>query len=95
MQADSDNYSLHKKKILIKAISTVVMELLEKTGKSGRKFSAEYEIGIGVISKLERNLLHDVKFSTVWKLANAFAIPPNEFIKLIEKELPKGFNFYD
>lgn len=71
------------------------MKLLQESGKSGRKFSAEYEIGIGVISKLERNLLSDVKFSTIWKFANAFAISPCEFIQLIENELPKEFNFYD
>ena len=53
MQVNNDKSILNKKKILIKAISTVVMKLLQDSGKSGRKFSAEYEIGIGVISKLE------------------------------------------
>ncbi len=95
MQVDDKQHLTKKKQILMNAVSVVIKDLVKNSGKSGRKISEEYDIGLGVISKLERKLTTDIKFSTVWKLANAFDISPLEIVKLIINELPDDFNFYD
>ena len=58
------------------------------------KFSFEYDIGNGLLSRLERGDT-DTQISTLWKLANAFGLKFSELANLIEKELPSEFNFYD
>ena len=95
MQADDKQNIIEKQKILVTAVSFVVRDLLKRSGKSGRKISEEYDIGLGVISKLDRNLVSDIKLSTLWKLMNAFNISPENFIKMILDNLPKNFNFYE
>lgn len=83
-----------KKKILLKAIGKVVFELRAKTKKGINKFSFEYDIGNGLLSRLE-NGTSDTKITTLWKLCNAFEIDFVCFAKKIQEELPKDFNFYD
>ena len=83
-----------KKKILLKAIGKVVFNLRKKTGKGINKFSFEYDIGNGLLSRLEHGS-SDTKISTLWKLANAFGMDFNQLAILIEKELPENFNFFD
>ena len=95
MQVDDKQHLNTKKQILVNAVSSVIKELVKNSGKSGRKISQEYDIGLGVISKLERNLVSDIKLSTIWKLANAFDISPLEIIKKTITDLPEDFNFYD
>ena len=95
MQADDKQNIIEKQKNLVTAVSLVVRDLLKRSGKSGRKISEEYDIGLGVISKLDRNLVSDIKLSTLWKLMNAFNVPPEIFIKMISENLPKNFNFYE
>lgn len=95
MQADDRQNIIEKQKALVMAVSLVVRDLLKQSGKSGRKISEEYDIGLGVISKLERNLVSDIKISTLWKLMNAFNISPENFIKMVSEHLPKNFNFYE
>ena len=69
MQVDDKQHLNTKKQILVNAVSSVIKELVKNSGKSGRKISQEYDIGLGVISKLERNLVSDIKLSTIWKLS--------------------------
>ena len=95
MQADDKQKMAEKQKILMKSVSVVVKELLKQSGKSGRKISEEYDIGLGVISKLERNITSDIKLSTLWKLINTFNILPEHFFKKITDDLPENFNFYE
>ena len=86
--------SEQKKKILLKAIGKVVYEQRSLLKKGINKFSFEYDIGNGLLSRLE-NGTSDTKITTLWKLANAFNIKFSEFACLIEKVLPNNFNFYD
>jgi len=95
MQADEKQYLKEKQKILIKTISNVIKELVKGSGKSGRKISEEYDIGLGVISKIERNMTSDIKISTIWKFINIFEITPEQFFKMVKNELPADFNFYE
>ena len=84
-----------KKEILLSCTGKVIKQERRKLGKGINIFSFEYEIGNGLLSKLE-NGVADTKITTLWKLANAFGYDKcSDFIKLIEKELPKNFNFYD
>lgn len=83
-----------KKKILLKAIGKVVFNQRNALNKGINKFSFEYDIGNGLLSRLE-NGTTDSKITTLWKLANAFNINFSELAKKIEEELPKNFNFYD
>lgn len=83
-----------KKEILLKAVGKVVLAKRTELKKGINKFSFEYDIGNGLLSRLEHGTT-DTKISTLWKLANAFDIKFSEFAKLIEEELPNDFNFYD
>lgn len=83
-----------RKKILLKAVGKVIHKEREKLNKGINKFSFEYDIGNGLLSRLERGDT-DTQISTLWKLANAFELKFSEIAKLIEQELPENFNFYD
>lgn len=90
-----DNKILEKqKKILLKAIGKVVLEKRKELKKGINKFSFEYDIGNGLLSRLE-NGKSDTKISTLWKIANAFNIKFSDLAILIEKELGEDFTFYE
>ena len=82
-----------KKKTLLMALGKVVYKKRKEIGKGINRFSFEYDIGNGLLSRLENGKL-DIKITTFWKLANALNLNLTDFIKEIEKELPKEFNFY-
>lgn len=82
-----------KKKTLLIALGKVVYKKRKEIGKGINRFSFEYDIGNGLLSRLENGKL-DIKITTFWKLANALNLNLTDFIKEIEKELPKEFNFY-
>ena len=95
MKNDDDKQQLlEKKNMLIAAMASVISELVNKSGKSGRKISAEYDIGLGLLSKVMRSK-SDIKYTTLWKLSNALQITPLEFTKMVMKKLPKDFNFFE
>ena len=83
-----------KKAILLKAIGKVVLSERNKQNKGINKFSFEYDIGNGLLSRLEHGKT-DTQISTLWKIANALDINFSDFAKKIEENLPKNFNFYD
>ncbi|MBO5948683.1 helix-turn-helix transcriptional regulator [bacterium] len=82
------------KKILLQAVGKVIYTKRKEINKGINKFSFEYDIGNGLLSRLERGDT-DTQISTLWKLANAFNIKFSELALLIEKELPENFNFYN
>ena len=83
-----------KKKVLLVALGKVANEQRKLLKKGINKFSFEYDIGNGLLSRLE-NGTTDTKITTLWKLANAFNLKFSELAKLIEEKLPNDFNFYD
>ena len=92
---DKDSLELEKnKKILLQAVGRVVYSKRKELNKGINKFSFEYDIGNGLLSRLERGDT-DTQITTLWKLANAFNINFSELAMLIEKELPEDFNFYN
>ena len=82
------------KEILLKAIGRVVFRKRTELKKGINKFSFEYDIGNGLLSRLEHGTT-DTKITTLWKLANAFNIKFSDMAALIEQELPEYFNFYN
>lgn len=94
MEDEDFNISEQKKSVLFQAIGKVVLRNRKNLNKGINKFSFEYDIGNGLLSRLE-NGKSDTKISTLWKLSNAFNISFTEFARQIEEELPQGFNFYD
>jgi len=83
-----------KKKALLVALGKVAFKQRHALNKGINKFSFEYDIGNGLLSRLE-NGTTDTKITTLWKLANAFGLKFSQLAKLIEEELPNDFNFYD
>lgn len=82
-----------KKKILLCAVGKIIHKKRQLIKKGINRFSFEYDIGNGLLSRLENGKI-DIKITTFWKLANALDVPLKDLILEIEKELPKGFNFY-
>ena len=69
---DKDSIEIEKnKKILLKAIGKIVFNKRKELNKGINKFSFEYDIGNGLLSRLERGDT-DTQITTLWKLANAF-----------------------
>lgn len=92
---DKDSIEIEKnKKILLKAIGKIVFNKRKELNKGINKFSFEYDIGNGLLSRLERGDT-DTQITTLWKLANAFDLKFSDLALLIEKELPEDFNFYN
>ena len=84
-----------KKKELLTALGNVVFEKRSQIKKGINTFSYEYDIGNGLLSRLEKGLI-DTKITTLWKLANAFGYTKcSDFVKQIESKLPEDFNFYN
>ena len=84
-----------KKKELLTALGNVVFENRSQIKKGINTFSYEYDIGNGLLSRLEKGLI-DTKITTLWKLANAFGYNKcSDFVEQIEAKLPEDFNFYN
>ena len=91
---DNLKKSNQNKTILLSCVGKIVQKERYKKGKGINIFSFEYDIGNGLLSKLEKGVL-DTKITTFWKLANAFGYKCSDFVKLIEQELPENFDFYN
>ena len=83
-----------KKEAILKELGSIVFEHRKKINKGINIFSYEYDIGNGLLSKLEKGQI-DTKITTLWKLANAFGYKCSDFVKLIEEKLPTDFNLYN
>ena len=77
-----------KKKIIYSAIAKTVKRL--RGEKSQFMLGAEYDIPSSVLSDLER-AVKDPQLTTLFKLAGAFGLSISDFMKELEKELPKNF----
>lgn len=81
-----------KKKLIKKVLAEVVKEL--RGNKSQFLFASENDISSSIISNIERGL-KDPQLTTLFKLAEAFNLQCDEFIKLILKKLPADFSLID
>ena len=95
MQDEDTSIQNIKKKELLTALGNVVFENRSQIKKGINTFSYEYDIGNGLLSRLEKGLI-DTKITTLWKLANAFGYNKcSDFVEQIEAKLPEDFNFYN
>ena len=93
MDTDLNNIEANKK-ILLTTIGKIIHQKRINLSKGINKFSFEYDIGNGLLSRLEKGNT-DTQITTLWKLANAFNIKFSDLAIEIEKELPNNFNFYE
>jgi len=94
MQDDDSYIQDVKKKKLLKVLGKIVFANRSRLGKGINTFSYEYDIGNGLLSRLEKGDV-DTRISTLWKLSNAFGYKCSEFVKIIEDNLGNDFNFYE
>ncbi|MFA7658845.1 MAG: helix-turn-helix transcriptional regulator [Candidatus Gastranaerophilaceae bacterium] len=78
-----------EKKLIRHAIGKVVTNL--RGDKSKFMLGAENDISTSILSNLE-NGKKDPQLTTIFKLAEAFNMKASDFIKLVEKNLPKNFS---
>ena len=81
-----------KKEIICKTLGNVARRL--RGVQSQFMFSSENDISVSIVNTIERGI-KDTQITTVFKLAEAFNMKPSDFIKLVENELPEGFNLID
>ncbi len=94
MQETDEYIQRQNKELLLKTLGNIVHNKRKAINKGINKFSFEYDIGNGLLSRLESGKI-DTKITTLWKLANAFNIKCSDLIKLVEAELGEDFNFYN
>ncbi len=94
MQEDDISIQKRKKQEILNALGGLVYQERARLSKGINTFSYEYDIGNGLLSRLEKGNI-DTKITTLWKLANAFGYKCSDFVKLIEENLPNEFNFYN
>lgn len=83
---------IEQKKLIKKALKKVVDNLMEN--KSNFLFGAENDISTSILSDI-KNGKKDPQLTTIFRLAEAFNLNAQDFIKLIDKELPANFSFLD
>ncbi len=83
-----------RKKELLKTLGIIVNSQRKAIHKGINTFSYEYDIGNGLLSRLEKGMI-DTKITTLWRLSNAFGYKCSDFVKLIEDSMPDDFNFYN
>ena len=93
MQDEDTAVRERKKQELLKALGKTVWQNRIRLKKGINTFSYEYDIGNGLLSRLEKGLI-DTKITTLWKLSNAFGYKCSDFIKIVEEKLAADFNFY-
>lgn len=69
-----------------KAVGKVIRKLRKEKSLSQEVFSGLAGIARSHLSMIESGDKH-ANFETIWKIANAFKIPPHQFVKLIEEEI--------
>ena len=81
-----------KKEIICKTLGSVARRL--RGEQSQFMFSSENDISVSIVNTIERGI-KDPQITTIFRLAEAFNMKPSDFIKLVEKDLPAGFNLID
>jgi len=83
-----------KRQELASALSEIIGDLRQKSKKSANLFANEIEISKTTILKIEKGML-DPQLSTFCRIASAFGITPSKLLHLIEKKLPKDWDFLE
>ena len=81
-----------KRKSLSEALGRVILNLRQNSNLSVRAVAYSIEISKSTLLLAESGKL-DPQLSTFCRIAEAFNIKPSNFLKLVEKELPKNWTF--
>jgi len=88
-------YKDDKTRLLAEVTGKVIKDLRQKdSNRSINKFAREYDLDIGNTSRIEKGLI-DVKFVTLWKIAEALGIAPSKLVRNIEAKIGRNFHFYE
>ena len=71
------------------AVGRVVRQLRKSRGLSQEVFSGLVGIARGHLAMIESGS-KQANFETVWRIANAFDLPPHELVRLVEEEIQRG-----
>lgn len=84
-----------KTKFFAQKVGITIKKLRQDKPKlSINKLAHEYDLDVGNMSRIENSLV-EIKFVTLWKIAEALEIPMSEFIFELEKELGNDFKLVD
>ena len=79
---------------LRKILAEMIKEARIKTGKSCNKVEEEFDIGSGVLNRIE-NARFDCKFITLWKICEALDVNFSELISELKNVLGDKFSLID
>ena len=80
------------KELLLKVIAKVIYQHRKQQNKSIYKLSAEGTISRSTWRDVELNLCKDPAFTTIWKIAEALDMKPEDLIREIHQELGSDFS---
>ena len=80
------------KKLLCEKLGEKIKPLRGKKGIN--LFAAEYDLSGTTLGQIERGV-SDPKFTTLWRIAEAYGVPLWEILKQIQEQLPEDFSFID
>ena len=83
-----------KTEYLRKVIGKVFNEVRCKSNLSCNKIENEYEIGRGIINRIE-NAKIDTKIITAWRLSEALGVKLSDIIKTVEDMVGNNFKITD
>ena len=83
------------KRIWAEAIRDIIMEYRKKTGKTPYKLSAECSMAKNTWYDVESGKCKDPAFSTIWKMAEAFDVLPEDLVSKIRQKLGEKFSLSD
>ena len=80
---------------LAQTLGAIIKDLRQNNLRcSINQFAHEYDLDVGNTSRVEKGSI-DVKFVTLWKIAEALHIKLSTLVGILEKELGADFQFYD
>lgn len=83
------------KKLLYKTLASILKKHRKEQNKSIYKLSAECSIEGSVWRKIERVESLDPSLTTIWKIAEALDIYPDELIREVREKLGDDFSLSD
>ena len=80
---------------LAQTLGAIIKDLRQNNLQcSINQFAHEYDLDVGNTSRVEKGSI-DVKFVTLWKIAEALQIKLSTLVALVEDQLVNDFQFYD
>jgi len=75
---------------LSKKLGEMIRQVRKDKNISCTKFAYQFDIDKGNLNRIENGLI-DCKFTTLWKISEAFDIKLSDLIKILERDLGKDF----